>query len=109
MNYRPTDRSGELQQAAEKAITGLLVMVCDDSPRSHLASVLVDELAGNVTTLSPEVAAAAKSLDEYYAPTRYPDALGGGNPDSAFIESDAVLAIEAAGRIRPARERCPQG
>lgn len=84
------------QQGGEKALKAFLVMVAGDAPRTHLASVLVEELAESGVVLPLEIVAAAKSLDKYYAPTRYPDALGGGNPDSAFVARDADLAIEAA-------------
>lgn len=86
------------QQGAEKALKALLVMLCGDAPRTHVASVLVGELEKS-TIVPDEIGLAAKSLDKYYAPTRYPDALGGGNPDSAFVARDADLALEAADAV----------
>ncbi len=84
------------QQAAEKALKALLVIVCGDAPRTHLTSTLVDELERNGAALPSEVAMLAMSLDKFYAPTRYPDALGGGDPNTAFIARDARAALEAA-------------
>ena len=37
---------------------------------------------------------AASVLDRYYAPTRYPDALGGADPGRVFLERDAREALE---------------
>lgn len=41
----------------------------------------------------------AASLDKYYIPTRYPDALPGGIPSKAFDEEDAARAISLADKI----------
>jgi HEPN domain-containing protein len=92
----PTIACFHAREAAEKALKGLLVIACGDAPRTHLASTLVDELLRNDAALPAEAAMLAKSLDKFYAPTRYPDALGGGDPNSAFIGSDARSALQAA-------------
>ncbi|WP_235603323.1 HEPN domain-containing protein [Thermoanaerobacter sp. YS13] len=39
------------------------------------------------------------SLDKYYIPTRYPNGLPGGIPSEAFIEEDAISAINKATKI----------
>jgi HEPN domain-containing protein len=40
-----------------------------------------------------DVEKASKSLDKYYIPTRYPDALPGIIPSEAFDKDDAERAI----------------
>lgn len=95
----PTVACFHAQQGAEKALKALLVATCGDAPRTHVASELVAELDAADQAPPADVGADARSLDKYYAPTRYPDALGGGNPDTAFVEADAEAAISAADRV----------
>lgn len=41
----------------------------------------------------------AASLDKYYIPTRYPNALPGGIPSEIFDQKDAEKAISQAERV----------
>jgi HEPN domain-containing protein len=41
----------------------------------------------------------ARSLEKYYIPTRYPDALPGAIPSEAFDDNDANSAISMASKI----------
>ena len=50
-------------------------------------------------TIGDEIRDAARILERYDAPTRYPDALGGLDPSRVFNAADAVDAIERASRI----------
>jgi HEPN domain-containing protein len=50
-----------------------------------------------IKTLKTEKA--SKSLDKYYIPTRYPDALPGIIPSEAFDKDDAEKAISLAEKI----------
>ena len=82
------------QQAGDKAVKAALVAVAGDLPRVHTITVLLDELAGCDVALPAEAREAGSVLDRYYAPTRYPDALGGADPERIFLERDAREAAE---------------
>jgi len=69
------------QQAAEKALKAACVIAIDDSPRPHVITHLLDELSNNEEIVGKEIFDAAAVLDRLYAPTRYPDALGGIDPN----------------------------
>jgi HEPN domain-containing protein len=84
------------QQAAEKALKAVLTDLIGDAPRTHVAHELIAELTAAAIEIPDEVAEAARGLDKYYAPTRYPDALGGAQPGHAFVRSDATNACFAA-------------
>ena len=82
------------QQAGEKAVKAALVAAADDVPRVHAVTVLLDELAMCGVAVDAGVREPASVLDRYYAPTRYPDALGGADPGRVFLERDAREALE---------------
>ena len=87
------------QQAAEKALKGALVAVADDVPRLHAVTALLDELSECEVEVDDGVREAASILDRYYAPTRYPDALGGVDPERVFLQRDAREALTYVDRI----------
>lgn len=87
------------QQAVEKALKAVLVLQAGDAPRSHLIDSLLEALLSLETEVPGEIVAAARSLEKHYLPTRYPDALGGGDPAKAYSRSDAVAAIEAGEQV----------
>jgi len=65
------------QQAAEKALKGLLVKHTGQHPRVHN----LVELTNRCQPLAPEVSGlqdSARILDQYYLPSRYPDGVPGG-------------------------------
>ncbi len=64
------------QQAGEKAPKAALVFAIDDIARTHVLTLLLDELRAAGHPASEAVLAAARVLDRYYIPTRYPDAVG---------------------------------
>jgi HEPN domain-containing protein len=84
------------QQGAEKALKAVLTEFSGDAPRTHIAYQLLEELTATNIAVPEEIAAAARGLDKFYAPTRYPDALGGVNPLHAFSIGDATNACAAA-------------
>jgi len=92
----PSTAAFHAQQAAEKAVKAACVMLVDDAPRTHVINFLLDELAENGTVIDDDVRDAARILERYYAPTRYPDALGGISPSRIYTSTDAADAIARA-------------
>ena len=83
------------QQAAEKALKGLLYSLGAKKVLGHS----VQELSEAVRTKMPEfesLVASASRLDKYYVATRYPNGLPGGVPYKAFGPEDAQLALDTA-------------
>lgn len=86
------------QQCAEKALKAILVAVAGDVAREHLMSRLLDELDG-LSIDTGELQSDALPLDKFYGPTRYPDAIGGANPGTAYTHAEGSDAIARAERI----------
>lgn len=84
------------QQGAEKALKAAITTVYGDAPRTCVARELIESLTAAGLEVPPEVVEAAFGLDKYYAPTRYPDALGGASPATAFTNADSTSATAAA-------------
>jgi HEPN domain-containing protein len=84
------------QQSAEKALKCALVFAVDDVPRSHVGTTMLDELARAGFSASEDVRDAVRVLDRYYAPTRYPDAVGDIDPSRLYTVKDSMAAIEFA-------------
>ena len=83
------------QQAAEKALKGLMLEIGRPPDRGH--SVVA--LSRVIVTLQPALATALAPLvflDQYYIPTRYPDAIPGGIPADAFGPEDSQRALAGA-------------
>lgn len=82
------------QQSAEKAIKALY--------HHHHAEGwghLLDRLVEGILAEEPELAAlqtAAKILDKFYIPTRYPNGLAEGAPADAYTDVEAKQAIRYA-------------
>ena len=66
-------------QVAEKAVKALAYYRGDRYVTGHSVSDLVTDLKSSYPQLSEHLKL-AKTLDRYYVPTRYPDALPGGVP-----------------------------
>ncbi len=75
------------------------MIAIDDSPRTHVITHLLDELSNNEEIVGKEIFDAAAVLDRYYAPTRYPDALGGIDPNRIFTAADARGAVGRAQQV----------
>ncbi len=86
------------QQAAEKALKGLLHLRCGDFARTHLIADLLRELSRNDRSLAERLAEAT-ALDPFYATTRYPDAVGGAIPAASFHRREAELALLRARQV----------
>ena len=79
------------QQAGEKALKALLA-ADDRDLRTHSLTGLLRELGEEI---EERWRVTARQLDKLYAPTRYPDALGGEAPMDVFGPEDAEAAIGA--------------
>lgn len=86
------------QQAAEKAVKGLLVFHGDENILTHSVANLCDRSAAFVEAFK-ELRYDGASLDVFYIPTRYPNGLPGGLPSDAFGPPDSERAIASAERI----------
>lgn len=92
----PSTAAFHSQQAAEKALTAACIVAIDEAPRTHVVNHLLDELAANGHEPTQGVREAARILERFYAPTRYPDALGGIDPNKVYVANDASQAITEA-------------
>lgn len=89
------------QQAAEKALKGLLYALGAEDVWGHSVAELCRDAAGLAVDFEPLIGQGAV-LDKFYIPTRYPDSLPGGIPSEAFDRQDADRALELAERIMKA-------
>ena len=87
------------QQAVEKALKARIVRLAGDAPRYHLLQDLMDELEELREPVPREIAGAARLLEKYYLPTRYPDALDGGDVSFAFSTKEAEAALETVASV----------
>jgi HEPN domain-containing protein len=86
------------QQSAEKAIKAYLIFKGVDFVWGHSVADLCED-AKKFDSEFQTIEKACKSLDKFYIPTRYPNALPGGIPSEAFDKSDAEKAISLAEEI----------
>jgi HEPN domain-containing protein len=84
------------QQAAEKALKAVLTLHEGDVPLTHVLRELIAACREAEVELEPTISARALSLEKYYIPTRYPDALGWADAASAYNTRDAEQAIGEA-------------
>ena len=85
-------------QVAEKALKALAYNRGDRYVIGHSLTELISDL----TTVHPAVSEHLESmgvLDQYYLPTRYPDALPGSTPFEVFSETQAGNGVDAAGAV----------
>jgi len=86
------------QQAAEFAIKALLRGLGLPS-YGHSISRLFKVVEENLGSTKKEIVEAAKTLDKYYVPTRYPNAWVEGSPEEYYTRRDAESAIRCAEQI----------
>lgn len=86
------------QQSAEKVLKAYLFMKGADEVCGHSVGELCTD-AKSFDEHFREIEVMCKSVDKYYIPTRYPNALPGGIPSEAFDEEDAEKAITLAEKI----------
>ena len=92
----PSTAAFHSQQAVAKALKNACIVAIDEAPRTHVVNHLLDELAANGHEPTQGVREAARILERFYAPTRYPDALGGIDPNKVYVANDASQAITEA-------------
>ena len=95
----PSTAAFHAQQAAEKALMAAAIAASDDLPRTHVLNDLADELEREGHPCSPDLRDDLRVLERLYAPTRYPDALGGIDPNRVFVAADARDAALRARRV----------
>jgi len=92
------------QQVAEKALKALAYHRGAELVRGHSVLVVCRELKINGV-----LEEAAQRLDQYYIPTRYPDAQPSGAPFRFFTSGQADEALEFAARfIEKAESEIPK-
>ncbi|MEO6991429.1 MAG: HEPN domain-containing protein [Candidatus Baltobacteraceae bacterium] len=80
------------QQAAERALKAVLTHREGDVPLTHLIRELLAACRDSGEVVPNLVERHALSLEKYYVPTRYPDALGWADAASAYDRGDAEEA-----------------
>ncbi len=83
-------------QAAEYAVKGLLHGL-GLGPHGHSISALLAKLPKEFDVV--EMLDAAKLLDKYYVPTRYPNAWSEGVPADYYTRAEAEQALTHAGNL----------
>jgi HEPN domain-containing protein len=86
------------QQGAEKAVKAVHYHRGARVVIGHNVRALIESLEPRVAALD-DLADAARELDLFYIPTRYPDGLMAGTPGEAFSLSQSRRALEHAAAI----------
>jgi len=86
------------QQAGEKALKACLYALGRRSVIGHSLFELSNELSQKDSRFSP-LMDAAKQLDRFYIPTRYPNGIPGGSPFQVFDRQDLKAAVEALEQV----------
>ncbi|MBU1366470.1 MAG: HEPN domain-containing protein [Candidatus Omnitrophica bacterium] len=86
------------QQAAEKFLKGYLLTKSKEVPKIHFLDELLN-LCVQINKDFANLSEACSKLDDYYIPTRYPDALPGMLPEGLPGEKDADEAVSLAKEI----------
>ncbi len=86
------------QQAAEKALKAALYGAGARTVLGHSALELLERVVPVPKNID-ELREAARLLDRYYIPTRYPNGLPGGVPHESFTLHDLQEAVELAGKV----------
>jgi HEPN domain-containing protein len=86
------------QQVVEKSLKGFLLAKGRTYPRLHKVielAKLCNEIAADLEPLKDDL----KLIDEFYIPTRYPDAVPGGLAEGLPGPDEARSALETAAKI----------
>ena len=86
------------QQASEKALKALHYLGGERLVIGHSLLELLRSLLTRHPTLA-NLEEAARRLDQYYVPTRYPNGLPGGTPADVFSKVQATEALAQAKRF----------
>ncbi len=94
-------------QSAEKSWKSLIAGRGENTPRTHSLTDLMTLLGGRVQESLED---GLRSLEGFYIPTRYPDAVPGSLPEGLPEEEDAWTAFAAARKVsRVVREMSGDG
>lgn len=89
------------QQTAEKSLKAILAWKKQPIPKTHsiwnLTNIVI-KAAPNLPNREP-LLDSARFLDQFYVPSRYPDALPGSLPEGLPSSSDAQKSLAAANRF----------
>lgn len=85
-------------QVAEKALKALAYYRGDRYVLGHSLLQLLREIVGTYPDMS-QFEALMGVLNQYYVPTRYPDALPGGTPFETYNQGQAEEALAGASRL----------
>jgi HEPN domain-containing protein len=84
------------QPCAEKTLKAWLALMGEGTPRTHRMADLVNLLPKDFLG---EIAERLLLLDQFYIPTRYPDAIPGSLPDSLPDKKNAKEALKTAQKL----------
>jgi HEPN domain-containing protein len=82
------------QQAADKALKAAITHLQGDTVPTHLGRILLAALAEFEVVPPEDVRNAVFSLDAYYIPTRYPDALDFADAAETYNRAEAQFALK---------------
>ena len=85
-------------QVAEKALKALAYHRGDRVVLGHSLTELIARLSESFPPLS-ELTSLAGALDQYYVPTRYPNALPGSAPFEVYDQVQAEKAVKGAEKV----------
>lgn len=86
------------QQAAEKAVKSVHYRLGARAVLGHNVRALIEALDPRTASLDAELDA-ARELDLFYVPTRYPNGLDAGTPGESFSAAQAKRAVGLAEAI----------
>ena len=86
------------QQAVEKCLKASLILQGELVPRTHLIADLVQQQPPAARTALDAFETTLLELDQFYIPTRYPDAVPGSLPEGLPQRQHAEKALEVARR-----------
>ncbi len=92
------------QQAGEKALKACLYAIGERHVIGHSLFELTERLK-TIDHSFTSVSNAARRLDRFYVPTRYPNGLPGGSPFQVYTAEDLTHAL---GDVRAVMELCAE-
>lgn len=93
------------QQCTEKAVKALIARAGEPLPRTHALADLWPQMSEETQAELAEVRDAAVALDQFYIPTRYPDAAPGSLPEGPPQRRHAEGALATAQAVLETAQR----
>ena len=97
------------QQCAEKCLKACLTAGGELLPRTHLIADLLQQLPATARHTVASLEQELLALDQFYIPTRYPDALPGSLPEGLPQHPHGTMALATARRCYEAIQRWVAG